>query len=100
VAASAVALWVGELGGHAAFQHQLAASTPGTRLNASLSLGAKSGLTFWPMLAALTIAVIEIGIRPRSARRFARHGPHPVRNLDEASARRALSVDCAGDLPY
>jgi hypothetical protein len=72
LAASAVALWVGDLGGHTAFQHQLAVSAPGTRLNASLTLGAKSGLTFWPMLAALAIAVIEIVIRSRSARRSVR----------------------------
>ena len=56
-------------------------SAPGTRLNASLALGAKSGLTFWPMLAALTIAVIEIVIRSRSARRSApastRASPQP-----------------------
>jgi hypothetical protein len=69
LAAAAVALWVGALGGHAAFQHQLAVSAPGTRLNAPLALGAKSGLTFWPMLAALTIAVIEVVIRSRSAHR-------------------------------
>jgi hypothetical protein len=77
LAASAVALWVGDLGGHAAFQHQLAVSAPGTRLNASLALGAKSGLTFWPMLAALTIVVIEIVIRSRSARRSARQSAAP-----------------------
>jgi len=72
LAASSVALWVGDLDGLAAFRHQLAVSAPGTRLHASLALGAKSGLIFWPLLAALTIAVIEMIIRSRSGRRPAR----------------------------
>jgi len=68
LAASAVALWVGDLDGRAAFRHQLAVSAAGTRLHASLALGAKSGLVFWPLLAALTIAVIEAVVRSRAAR--------------------------------
>ena len=69
LAASSIALWVGDLDGRAAFQHELAVSAPGTRLHASLALGAKSGLTFWPLVTGLTIAVIEIVIRSRSRRR-------------------------------
>jgi len=69
LAASSIALWAGDLGGRAAFQHQLAVRAPGTRLHASLALGAKSGLTFWPLVTALTIAVMEIVIRSRSRRR-------------------------------
>ncbi len=68
LAASAVALWVGDLDGRAVFRHQLAVSAAGTRLHASLALGAKSGLVFWPLLAALTIAVIEAVARSRAAR--------------------------------
>ena len=80
LAASAVALWVGDLDGYAAFQHQLAVSAPGTRLNASLALRAKSGLIFWPMLAALTIVVIELLIRFRSASRRAAGPPASPRD--------------------
>ena len=69
LAATALELWIGGLDGHAAFQHQLAASAPGTFLHASLALGAKSGLTFWPLLTALAIAVPEIIRRWRSGRR-------------------------------
>jgi hypothetical protein len=68
LAASALELWIGGLDGHAAFQQQLAVSAAGTILHASLALGAKSGLSFWPLLTALTIAVIEIIRRSRSAR--------------------------------
>jgi hypothetical protein len=71
LAATALELWIGGLDGHAAFQHQLAVSAPGTFLHASLALGAKSGLTFWPLLTALTIAVLEIIRRWWSGR----HGP-------------------------
>ena len=68
LAASAVELWIGGLDGHAAFQHQLAVGAAGTFLHASLALGAKSALTFWPLLTALTITVIEAVHRSRSAR--------------------------------
>ena len=72
LAASSVALWAGDLDGYAGFRHQLAVSAPGTRLHAPLALGAKSGLIFWPLLAALTIVVIELVIRSRAASRSRR----------------------------
>lgn len=71
LAAAALQLWIGGLDGHAAFQHQLAVSAPGAFLHLSLALGAKSGLTFWPLVTALAIAVPEIIRRWRSGH----HGP-------------------------
>ena len=75
LAATALELWIGGLDGHAAFRHRLAVSAPGTFLHASLALGAKSGLTFWPLLTALAIAVPEIIRRRRSGRRGPARGP-------------------------
>ena len=68
LAAASVALWIGGLDGQAAFRYRLPGSASGTHLHASLALGAKSGLAFWPLLAALTIGAIEIVVRSRSAR--------------------------------
>lgn len=75
LAATALQLWIGGLDGHAAFQHRLAVSAAGTFLHASLALGAKSALTFWPLLTALTITVIEAVRRSHSA-----HSAHSARS--------------------
>jgi len=68
LAAAAIMLWIGELGGHAAFRHELAVSAAGTLLHAPLGLGATSGLAFWPLCTALAITVIEVTARWRAAR--------------------------------
>jgi hypothetical protein len=65
VAAALVALWTGEQIGLATYQHQLATSPNGTLFNASLGLGAKSALAFWPMLTAISIGLTEMVRRPR-----------------------------------
>ena len=69
LAAAAIARWIGGLDGRGAFRHQLATGAVGTRLHAPLTLGATSGLTFWPLATALTIVVIEAAVRFRAARR-------------------------------
>ena len=69
LAAAAIARWIGGLDGRGAFRHQLATGAVGTRLHAPLTLGATSGLTFWPLATALTIVVIEAAVRWPAARR-------------------------------
>jgi hypothetical protein len=57
--AAGLMLWIGDNYGHAQFQHRLLTDPTGTYLHASLSLGAKGALAFWPMFAALAIVVPE-----------------------------------------
>lgn len=87
LAAAALMLWIGDNYGHASFQHQLATSRAGTGLHASLSLGSKSAMVFWPLFAALAIAIPEVAARVRASRARA------VRNVDDATVHRDLSVD-------
>ena len=54
-----IMLWLGEQIGLSAYQHHLASSPNGTTFSASLSLGAKSALSFWPMLTAIVILIAE-----------------------------------------
>jgi len=72
VAGAFVLLWLGEQIGLSAYQHHLASSPNGTTFSASLSLGAKSALSFWPMLTAIVILIAEWAGRrtaePRSPR--------------------------------
>jgi hypothetical protein len=68
LAAAALMLWIGDNYGHAAFQHRLLTDPNGTYLHAALSLGSKSAVVFWPMLAALVIAVPEAVAYFRSPR--------------------------------
>ena len=59
LAAAALMAWIGDNYGHAVFQHRLLTSPTGTRLHASLSLGSKGAILFWPVVAALVIAIPE-----------------------------------------
>jgi hypothetical protein len=61
VGAAYIALWIGGLIGLSTFNHQLATSSTGTYLNASLQLSAKSALAFWPLLTSAVIAVAGAG---------------------------------------
>jgi hypothetical protein len=63
VAAVLLALWTGENIGLGTYHHLLAASSPGTFFRASLSLGSKSALVFWPGLTSLVILLAEYGGR-------------------------------------
>lgn len=54
-----IMLWLGEQIGLSAYQHHLASSPNGTTFSASLALGAKSALSFWPMLTAIVILIAE-----------------------------------------
>jgi hypothetical protein len=63
VAGGYVMLWLGEQIGQSAYQHQLADAAVGTTFNASLALGAKSALAFWPLLTGIVIIVAEVSRR-------------------------------------
>jgi len=63
LAAALVMLWLGEQIGLSSYNQQLASSPNGTVFHASLALGAKSALVFWPMFTAIVILVAEWGTR-------------------------------------
>ncbi len=63
VAGAFVMLWLGEQWGLSAYNQHLASSPDGTFFPASLTLGAKSALTFWPMFTAIVLLVGEWGGR-------------------------------------
>jgi len=66
IAGGFVMLWLGEQIGLSDYEHHLATSPAGTLFPASLALGAKSALAFWPLVTAVIILVSEWGTR-RSA---------------------------------
>jgi hypothetical protein len=59
VAGSLVMLWLGGQIGLSAYNQNLASSPKGTLFPASLTLGAKSALAFWPMFTSIVILVAE-----------------------------------------
>jgi len=63
LAAALITLWVGENIGLGTYNHLLASSAVGVYFNSSLALGAKSALTFWPLLTSLAILLAETGAR-------------------------------------
>ena len=63
VAASLLMLWTGENIGLGTYNHLLAASPDGTFFHASLALGAKSALAFWPGLTSQIILLAVYGGR-------------------------------------
>jgi hypothetical protein len=66
VAAALLTLWIGEQIGLSGYNTHLAYAPAGTTFRASLSLGAKSALAFWPMVTSLIIALAESGGRRRA----------------------------------
>ena len=63
VAGGFVMLWLGQRIGLPAYHHQLAGAAVGATFSASLGLGAKSALAFWPLLTALVIVLAEVSGR-------------------------------------
>jgi hypothetical protein len=61
IAAALLAMWVGENIGLGTYNHLLASTPNGTFFNASLDLGAKSALAFWPLLTSAVILLAEAG---------------------------------------
>jgi len=81
VAAALLTLWAGENIGLGPYYHLLATSRNGAFFHASLGLGAKSALAFWPGLTSVIILLAEYG------------GRRPVRDTDKRADQGALSVD-------
>jgi hypothetical protein len=69
VAGSFVMMWLGEQIGLSAYNQNLASSPNGTLFSASLVLGAKSALAFWPMFTAIVLLIAEWGTRAPASRR-------------------------------
>ena len=74
VAAALLALWIGANIGLGTYNHLLATSPNGALFHASLALGAKSALAFWPLLTSAVILLAESGAR-RPAASAAAAGP-------------------------
>jgi hypothetical protein len=85
--ATAIMWWIGDNYGRASFHHALLTKPNGTYLHASLSLGAKSALIFWPLFAALAIGLPELVAYVRGDR------SPGVRNVDEDGGHETRSVD-------
>jgi hypothetical protein len=63
LAGALVMLWLGEQIGQSGYDQHLASSPNGTLFPATLALGAKSALAFWPMFTAIVLLVAEWGAR-------------------------------------
>ena len=59
VAGALLMMWLGGVVGLPHYDHTLATARAGTLFDASLSLGAKSALAFWPLLTSAVIFVRE-----------------------------------------
>lgn len=66
VAGEFLMLWLGERVGLSSYNQHLASSAKGTVFPASLALGAKSALVFWPLLTAVIVLIAEWGTRSAS----------------------------------
>ena len=69
LAGELVMLWLGERIGLSTYNHELAVSASGTLFSASLALGSKSALAFWPLFPAIVLVIAEWGTRPASPQR-------------------------------
>jgi hypothetical protein len=82
LAAALLAMWVGENIGLGTYNHLLASSANGTFFNASLDLGAKSALAFWPLLTSGVILLAETGRKSNQAVGRSRRGRQQARELE------------------
>jgi hypothetical protein len=71
LAATLIAMWIGQRSGAAAFSHSLAIGRPGTLLRVPLMLGGRGPLAFWPLAAGLTAGGSEVAVLLRERRRRA-----------------------------
>jgi hypothetical protein len=68
LAATLIAMWIGQHSGSAAFNHGLSIDRPGTLLRVPLALGGRGPLAFWPLAAGLTAGAIELIVLLRERR--------------------------------
>ena len=102
LAATLLAMWIGQRSGTAAFNHGLAIDRPGTLLRVPLMLGGRGPLAFWPIAAGLTAGGSELVVGLRERRRrpaplhayaAPRYGPGaPSADVYEAAGRDAQGV--------
>jgi hypothetical protein len=86
LAATLIAMWIGQHSGAAAFNRSLAIGRPGTLLRVPLALGGHGPLAFWPLAAGLTAGGIELIVALRERHGFVpRHGG-PAAPSDRATA--------------
>ena len=85
LAAALVAMWTGEQVGLGSYNHILASSPDGAFFHASLALGAKSALAFWPLLTSAVILLAESGARKQD-RPAAQAQPQPEPRPDDPGA--------------
>jgi hypothetical protein len=76
VAGSLLIMWVGEQIGQSGYNHDLASSPVGTVFSASLALGSKSALVFWPLLTSVILLIAEWG-RPAPQQPADEPSEHP-----------------------
>jgi hypothetical protein len=57
-------LWLGEQIGLSAYTQHLVSGSNGTIFAASLALGSKSALAFWPLFTGIVLLIAEWGTRP------------------------------------
>ena len=60
LAAALITLWIGEHVGLASYHHLLATLPAGAKLQAALTLGARSAIAFWPLGAGLMAGGMEL----------------------------------------
>jgi hypothetical protein len=92
LAATLIAMWIGQRSGTAAFNHSLAIDRPGTLLRVPLMLGGHGPLAFWPLAAGLTAGGSEgiVLLRERRRRPAPQHAyapPRPGRAIPSAGPR-------------
>ncbi len=72
--AALVALAIGQHSGQASYHHLLSTLPAGRHLNASLSLGAGSGIALWPLAAGIMAGALELSDTLRERKRDAQDG--------------------------
>jgi len=69
LAAGLITLEIGQHAGLARYHHLLGTLPAGAHLSAALSLGARSGIAFWPLAAGIMAGAIELGGALRDRKR-------------------------------
>jgi hypothetical protein len=101
LAATLLAMWIGQRSGTAAFNHGLAIDRPGTLLRVPLMLGGRGPLAFWPIAAGLTAGGSElvVGLRERRRRPAPLHAytaPRYLPGAPSAGVYEAAGRDAQG----
>jgi hypothetical protein len=74
LAASLITLEIGQHSGQASYHHLLSTLPAGRHLSASLSLGARSAITLWPLAAGVIAGALELSDVLRDRKRDTQDG--------------------------